>query len=75
MNDQEFIEMAKECADEIRSLRRRLAQVEPMADAYQRIATVLDLLPKQSVITSRMRCAGTTKRFSKAHGLQSSAGD
>ena len=36
--------MLRQCADEIRQLRNRLAQVEPKAEAYDHIAAILRTL-------------------------------
>lgn len=42
----ELIQMMQRCREEIRSLRARLAVVEPKAEAYDNLAAVLRLLPQ-----------------------------
>lgn len=49
MNDQEAMEMMARCVSEIRELRRRIDQLQPKADAYDNIAAILHLLPRQGV--------------------------
>lgn len=44
---EEFIQMAKRCREEIRTLRRQVTELEPRADAYDKLSAVLDLLPRQ----------------------------
>lgn len=48
MSKLDTIQMMQRCADEIQTLRQRLAIVEPKAHAYDALCTVLDLLPKPS---------------------------
>jgi hypothetical protein len=44
----EAIQMMNRCKNEILSLRARIGQLQPKADAYDNIATVLRLLPQPS---------------------------
>jgi hypothetical protein len=44
----EFIQMAQRCSHEIRELRSTIDRLRPKADAYDHIATLLGLLPRQS---------------------------
>lgn len=48
MHDKEAIEMMQRCASEITDLRRQIEVLAPKADAYDNLATVLNLLPKRS---------------------------
>lgn len=43
----ELVDVMRRCSDEIRQLRARIAQLEPKADAYDNIAAVLRLLPRE----------------------------
>lgn len=47
MENKEAIQMLARCKGEIISLRKRLAEVEPKADAYDQLRTVIGMLPKQ----------------------------
>jgi len=49
MNNQEAIEMMNCCKQEIVSLRATIDRLQPKADAYDNLAIVLHLLPRQSV--------------------------
>ena len=44
----EAIEMMNRCKHEILRLRAHIAQLEPKADAYDNIVTILRLLPQSS---------------------------
>lgn len=44
-NKQEFIEMALRARDEIKSLRDQIAYLQPKAEAYEYLTTVLRLVP------------------------------
>ena len=44
----EMIEMMQRCKSEIVDLRRQVERLQPKADAYDNLATVLRLLPRQS---------------------------
>lgn len=48
MNGKEAIEMMNRCKQEIVGLRQQIAVLAPKADAYDKMAIVLDLLPKRS---------------------------
>ncbi len=48
MNDREAIEMMQRCKSEIVSLRNEIDRLRPKADAYDSIAHILSLLPRQS---------------------------
>lgn|GEM_PF-5483068 len=45
----EAIEMMKRASAEIKALRAQIADLRPRADAYDRLAQVLDLLPTRNV--------------------------
>ena len=45
----EAIEMMNRCKHEIQSLRATIKALEPKADAYDKLAIVLGLLPRQSI--------------------------
>lgn len=45
----EAIEMMNRCKHEIAGLRAEIGRLKPKADAYDSVATVLNLLPKPSV--------------------------
>lgn len=45
----EAIQMMERCKEEILSLRARIDRLQPKADAYDNLATVLHLLPRPSV--------------------------
>lgn len=47
-NDREAIEMMDRCIVAIESLRSQVDQLRPKAEAYDNIAAILGLLPKQS---------------------------
>lgn len=49
LKKEEFIEMMRRCREEISTLRAHIARIEPKAEAYDNIAVILRLLPKQSV--------------------------
>ncbi len=49
MNNREAIEMMTRCKHEIQSLRAQIDRLKPKADAYDNLALVLSLLPRQSV--------------------------
>lgn len=49
MPSREAIDMMQRCKDEIVSLRRQIDRLQPKADAYDNLAIVLGLLPRQSV--------------------------
>jgi len=44
----ELVEMMKRCSDEIKGLRGLIAQLQPKSDAYDNMAALIALLPKQS---------------------------
>jgi hypothetical protein len=46
MNNVEAIEMMNRCKHDILSLRAHIARIQPKADAYDNLATVLRLLPQ-----------------------------
>ena len=48
MKDRDAIEMMKRCSEEIKMQRRRIATLEPLADAYESLRTVLGLLPQST---------------------------
>lgn len=48
MNDREAVEMMQRCKHEIISLRNEIDRLRPKADAYDSIAHILSLLPRQS---------------------------
>lgn len=48
-NNSEFVQMMVRCREEIITLRNQIARLEPKAEAYDNIATVLRLLPRESV--------------------------
>lgn len=43
----EFIAMMRRCSEEIRLLRRQIGELQPKAEAYDNLACVLGLLPRQ----------------------------
>lgn len=45
---QEFIEMASRCSQEIKDLRGVISRLQPKAEAYDAMCTVLGLLPQRS---------------------------
>ena len=49
ISNQEAIQMMARCKDEILSLRARIDRLQPKADAYDNLATILGLLPQRSV--------------------------
>jgi hypothetical protein len=49
IENREAIEMMNRCKHEIQNLRARIAALEPKADAYDKLAIVLGLLPRPSV--------------------------
>lgn len=49
MSNQEAIEMMLRCKNEIQSLRAAIDRLQPKADAYDNLVTVLRLLPQKSV--------------------------
>lgn len=49
METKEAIEMMTRCKQEIMSLRAQVDRLTPKADAYDKLAIVLGLLPRQSV--------------------------
>lgn len=64
MSDVEALQMLARCKEEIQSLRAQIDRLRPKADAYDNLAIVLGLLPRQSmgmgedlvwVIEKRMR--------------------
>lgn len=48
MNGGEAIQMMKRASAEIRSLRARIAQLEPRAEAWESVTAILRLLPQPS---------------------------
>jgi hypothetical protein len=48
MSNREAIEMMNRCICEIKDLRAVIDRLRPKAEAYDNIATVLHLLPRQS---------------------------
>lgn len=49
ISNKEAIDMMQRCKEEILSLRARIDRIQPKADAYDNIASVLRLLPQASV--------------------------
>lgn len=49
ISNQEAIEMMNRCKHEIMNLKATIGHLQPKADAYDNLATLLRLLPKQSV--------------------------
>lgn len=49
MTRSEVIEMMKRASADIKALRAQIADLRPRADAYDRLAQVLDLLPTRNV--------------------------
>lgn len=49
MNNAEAIEMMNRCKHEIMDLRAQIDRLRPKADAYDNLASVLRLLPQQSI--------------------------
>ncbi|TAL43814.1 MAG: hypothetical protein EPN91_05515 [Salinibacterium sp.] len=49
MDVREALEMMNRCKHEIQNLRATIAALEPKADAYDKLAIVLGLLPRPSV--------------------------
>lgn len=49
MNNVEAIEMMNRCKNEIVQLRKVIDRLQPKAEAYDNLVTVLRLLPKPSV--------------------------
>ena len=48
MNDNEAIDMMNRCINEINMMRVTISRLQPKADAYDNLATVLRLLPQPS---------------------------
>ncbi len=49
IDNREAIEMMNRCKHEIMNLRATIDRLQPKADAYDNLAIVLHLLPRQSV--------------------------
>lgn len=49
ISNREAIEMMTRCKQEIQSLRAQIERLKPKADAYDNLAIVLSLLPRQSI--------------------------
>lgn len=49
ITNQEAIQMMERCKEDIRSLRAQIERLRPKADAYDNLAIVLSLLPRQSI--------------------------
>lgn len=49
ITNKEAIDMMNRCKEEIRSLRSVIDRLKPKAEAYDNLATLLRLLPQQSV--------------------------
>jgi len=49
MSNAEAIQMMNQCKHEIMNLRAQINRLKPKADAYDNLASVLALLPRQSV--------------------------
>ena len=49
ISNKEAIEMMNRCKDEILSLRARIDHLQPKAEAYDSLVTVLGLLPRKSI--------------------------
>ncbi len=49
IENREAIEMMNRCKHEIMNLRATIDRLQPKADAYDNLAIVLHLLPRQSV--------------------------
>lgn len=49
ISNKEAIEMMNRCKHEIMNLRATIDRLQPKADAYDNLAIVLGLLPRQSV--------------------------
>ena len=50
IDNKEAIEMMNRCKQEIQGLRATIKALEPKADAYDKLAIVLGLLPRQSIV-------------------------
>lgn len=48
ISNQEAIQMMNRCKDEILSMRARIDRLQPKADAYDNLATLLRLFPQPS---------------------------
>lgn len=53
MDVKEALEMMNRCKHEIMDLRAQIDRLTPKADAYDKLAIVLGLLPRQSVGMAR----------------------
>jgi len=49
MSTAEALDMMRRCKEEITSLRRHIAILEPKAEAYDTLAAVIRLLPRPSI--------------------------
>jgi len=49
IDNREALQMMARCKDEIQTLRAQIERLKPKADAYDNLAIVLNLLPRQSV--------------------------
>lgn len=49
INNKEAIDMMLRCKSEIMSLRAQIERLSPKADAYDKLAIVLGLLPRASI--------------------------
>jgi hypothetical protein len=48
MRDKEALQMLARCREEIVTLRKINAELAPKADAYDRMAQMLDMMPRRS---------------------------
>lgn len=49
ISNREALQMMARCKDEIQTLRAQTERLKPKADAYDNLAIVLNLLPRQSM--------------------------
>lgn len=65
MTDKEAIEMMTRCKNEIGHLKAVLGQLQPKADAYDNLVTVLRLLPRPSIGMGEDLCWILDKRIAE----------
>lgn len=74
MTDAEAIQMMNRCKHEILHLRATIARLEPKAEAYDNLASVLRLLPRPSIPMSEDLVWVLEKRIRELEPKPASAG-
>lgn len=65
VTNNEFIAMSERCKHEIIMLRQQLARLQPKADAYDNMASILRLLPQPSQVMGEDLVWQIEKRLSE----------